>query len=369
MRVLGIDLGTTNTVAAIENVALPISSEDGRTTLPSVVSVVPNGTIQCGLPAKRRRSIDPRNTIFSSKRIIGRGWSEATTQEFLKRYPFDLVETEDQLVGFSTRAGIFTPVDIATIILTKTFELVKYHPSGFEKTLITVPASFNSQQRRETMAAGERAGLPGLALIEEPLAAAYAYGNVMNRVRRAGVYDLGGGTFDFSIVEWIDGTPRLIASESDLVVGGDDIDHLIAEWVADRVLESFHWDLRSYSEVYARLVAECERAKIRLSFFEETTLRLAEVDPTGPAGTEQLPVGREMLDPITQRLVQKTFVTCDSVLAGAGLRPADLDAIFLAGGSTHLAKVQEGVRSYFGKAGRFELDPTEVIALGASQHP
>ena len=369
MRVLGIDLGTTNTVAAIENVALPISTEDGRTTLPSVVSFIPNGRIQCGISAKRRRSIDPQNTIYSSKRIIGRGWSDAATQDFRKRYPFDLAETEDGLAGFSTRAGISTPVDIATIILTKTFELVKYHPSGFEKTFITVPASFNAHQRDATTAAGERAGLPELSLIEEPLATAYAYGNVMNRVRRAGVYDLGGGTFDFSIVEWVDDTPRLIASESDLLVGGDDLDHLIAEWVAARVLEKFSWDLTDYTEVYARLVGECERAKIRLSFFDETTVRLAEIDPTGPAGLEELPVGREMLDPISEELVRKTFVTCDSVLAAAGLRPADLDAIFLAGGSTHLSKVQEGVQMYFGKAGRFELDPTEVIALGASQHP
>jgi molecular chaperone DnaK (HSP70) len=170
-------------------------------------------------------------------------------------------------------------------------------------------------------------------------------------------------------VEWVDGAPRLIASESNLLVGGDDIDYLLAEWVADRVLEGFSWDLRGYSEVYARLVGECERAKIRLSFFDKTTVYLSEVDPTGPAGLDELPVGREMLEPISEQLVRKTFVTCDSVLAAAGLKPADLDAIFLAGGSTHLAKVQEGVQTYFGKAGRFELDPTEVIALGASQHP
>ncbi len=228
MRVLGVDLGTTNTVAAIENVALPISTDDGRTTLPSVVSLSPNGRIQCGLPAKQRRSIDPGNTIYSSKRIIGRGWSDAATQDFRKRYPFDLAETEDGLAGFSTRAGISTPVDIATIVLTKTFELVKHYPSGFEKTFITVPTSFNAQQRHATMAAGERADLPELDLIEEPLATAYADGNVMNPVRRAGVYDLGGGTFDFSIVEWVGGTARLIASESDLLVGGDDVDYLIA---------------------------------------------------------------------------------------------------------------------------------------------
>ena len=369
MRVLGIDLGTTNTVASIENVALPISTDDGRTTLPSVVSFVPNGRVQCGLPAKRRRSIDIRNTIYSSKRIIGRRWHDAATQDFRKRYPFDLVETEDELAGFSTRAGIFTPVDVAAIILTKIFEQVKHYPLGFEKTFITVPASFNAQQRRATTEAGERAGLPELNLIEEPLATAYAYGNVMNPVRRAGVYDLGGGTFDFSIVEWVGGTPRLIASESDLLLGGDDLDHMIAEWVATLVLERFSWDLRSHSDVYARLVGECERAKIRLSFFDETRIDLSEIDPTGPAGSEQLPIGREVLEPISEQLARMTFVTCDSVLAAAGLQAADLDAIFLAGGSTHLCKVQEGVQTYFGKAGSFDLDPTEVIALGASQHP
>jgi molecular chaperone DnaK len=280
-----------------------------------------------------------------------------------------MVKAEDGRPGFSTRGGTFTPIDIATIILTKTFEQVKHHPSGCDRTFVTVPASFNAQQRLATSEAGERAGLPNLSLIDEPLATAYAYGNVMNPVRRAAVYDLGGGTFDFSIVEWVEGAPRLIASESNLVVGGDDIDYLLAEWVADRVLEKFSWDLRGYSEVYAKLVAECERAKIRLSFFDKTTVYLSEVDPTAPPGLDELPVGREMLEPISEQLVRKTFVTCDSVLAAAGLQPADLDAIFLAGGSTHLSKVQEGVQLYFGQAGRFELDPTEVIALGASQHP
>jgi molecular chaperone DnaK len=204
-------------------------------------------------------------------------------------------------------------------------------------------------------------------LIDEPLATAFAYRNVSNPVRRAGVYDLGGGTFDFSVVDWTRGTTRLIACDSDLAVGGDDIDHLLAEWVAEEVLKQLNWDLRGYAEVYARLVAECERAKIRLSFFDETLLDLSQIDPDGLGSSEGMPLRCDVLNRISEGLVQRTFVTCDSVLRNAGLRASDLDAVFMAGGSTYLSKVREDVHSYFGMPGRFELEPTEVVALGSSQ--
>ena len=367
MRILGIDLGTTNTVAAIENFALPISGEDGRATMPSVVSFLPNGTIEHGMAAKRRRSIDCHNTIFSAKRIIGRRWTDAKTQEFRNRYPFNLVEIEDGTPAFATRAGVFTPTDIASILLSSIYNQVKHVPKGFDRSIVTVPAAFNARQRRATVAAVEKAGMPSVKLIDEPLATAYGYMTVSNPVKRAGIYDLGGGTFDFSIVDWTRSTPRLLARQSDLSLGGDDVDHLLADWVVEQVLERYNWDLRGYSEVYARLVAECERAKIRLCFFHETNLDLAQVDPDCPARFEGFSLTQQVLNRISEKLVKSTFVTCDSVLAEAGLRPKDLNAVFLAGGSTHLAKVREGVEIYFGKAGRFELEPTEVVALGASQ--
>jgi molecular chaperone DnaK len=367
MRLLGIDLGTTNTVGASAGRAVPVSFEDGRLTLPSVVSFLPNGASLTGTAAKRRRSIDSRNTIFSAKRIIGRRWSDAKTQQFHDRYPFDLVELAEDTPAFETRAGAFTATDIASMVLSSMFDELKDLGQTFDRTIITVPAGFNGRQRNATVAAARKAGLPEVRLLDEPMATALAYMNVSNPVARAGIYDLGGGTFDFSIVDWTRGLQSLRACESDLALGGDDIDQLLAEWVANQVLERWNWDLRNYSEVYARLVAECERAKIRLCFFDETAIELALVDPDGPAASEELRLHKEILDQLSEGLVRRSFVTCDSVLGKAGLRVTDLDAVFLAGGSTHLGRVRDGVEAYFGQVGRFELDPIEVIALGASQ--
>jgi molecular chaperone DnaK len=367
MSAIGIDLGTTNTVAARGNVAIPIPSERGRSILPSVVSFLPNGTTQVGLDAKRRRWIDIQNTIFSAKRIIGCRWSDARTQEFRKRYPFDLVEGPNDTPAFQTRAGDVTPANIASILLASVHKQIQRLKVDFDATVITVPAAFNERQRDATLTAAERADLPAVRLIDEPLSTAYAYRKVSNPVARAGVYDLGGGTFDFSIVDWSGDRPRLLGFQSDLMLGGDDIDQRLATWVAERVLKEYNWDLRNYREVSARLVAECERAKIRLCFFDETALDLSQIDPECPAATESFPISRDVLDGISQDLVRQTFVTCDGVLAKTRMRPKDLDAIFLAGGSTHLAKVREGVETYFGQRGRFELEPTEVVALGASQ--
>ncbi len=367
MGLLGIDLGTTNTVAAVDGVALPISGEDGRTTLPSIVSFLPNGTTQVGMAGKRRRMIDSRNTIFSAKRIIGRRWSDAMTQEFRARYPFELIEVEGDAPAFKTRAGVFSPTVVSAMILDTVCAQVRHTPSGIDRAIVTVPAAFGARQREATVAAAQKAGLSSVWLVDEPLATADAYLNVSNPVRRAGIYDLGGGTFDFSVVDWTHGTTRLIACDSDLALGGDDIDLLLAEWVAEEVLKQFNWDLRNYSEIYARLVSECERAKIRLSFFEETLIDLSLVDPDGLAGCDGLPLRGDVLSRISENLVRRSFVTCDAVLAKAGLRTSDLDAVFLAGGSTHLTKVREGVEAYFGQVGRFELEPTEVVALGASQ--
>ncbi len=367
MRVLGIDLGTTNTVAALDDRTLPLSPRDGRgSSLPSVVAFLPNGVTRIGLAAKRRRWIDSENTVFSAKRIIGRRFDDAVTQAYRERYPLQVVEGEGGVPAFETRAGRLTAVDIAAEMLTAIRDKVTVQPLDFDRAAVTVPAGFGMAQREATLAAAEQAGLVGARLVDEALATAHAYGRATNPVSRAGVYDLGGGTFDFSIVEWKGGEPELVESQSDLALGGDDIDQVLAEWAADQVLKEWNWDLRNYSEIYARLVAECEQAKIRLSFFEETVVDLSQVDTEGSVPAEGLPISREILDRISEDLVRRTFVTCDGVLAAAGLRPGDLDAVFLAGGSTHLGKVRDGVEAYFAQPGRFELEPTEVVALGAS---
>jgi molecular chaperone DnaK len=363
--ILAIDLGTTNIVAAGNGSALPLSCEKGRTSLPSAVAFLPNGTTEVGTAAKFRRSIDPDNSIFSAKRIIGRRWEEQETKEFCNSYPMSMIE-KDGAPHFMTRAGLFSATDVASILLSMIHEEVSSAATGFESVVMTVPPPFSERQRVETLVAADTAGFRDVQLVHEPVATAYAFGNVSNRVARAGVFDLGGGTFDFSVVDWTRDTPSLVCSQTNLSIGGDDIDQQIAKWVADQVLEEHNWDLRNYSEINTRLLLECERAKIRLSFFEETAIELHKIDPDGPAASQELEIRRADLDVLSEDLVRQTFVTCDQVLREADVRPQDLEAIFLAGGSTHLSKVREGVEIYFGQPGRFELEPTEVVAIGAS---
>ena len=365
-RQLGIDLGTTNTVVAIEGIPQELAIESGRTTLPSVLSFLANGETRIGTAAKRRRSVDPKNTLFSAKRIIGRDLEDPETTEFGERYKFELCAGEDGGARFVTRAGPISPTDVAAIILANLVGQLTHDLDGIEETVITVPPGFSASQRDNTILAAEKAGLPAVRLLDEPIAAAEAYTHTCNAVGRAGIYDLGGGTFDFSVVEWRDGAPELIASESDLSTGGDDVDHLLAEWVVEQVLARHNWDLRGYSEVYMRLLAECERAKIRLCFFPETTLDLGQVDPDCPVPFEGFTMTREDLDPLAESIARRTFAACDATLRQASIRSDELDAIFLVGGSTHLAKVRESIESYFGMAGSYDLEPTEAVAIGAS---
>ncbi len=363
---IGIDLGTTNTVAASEGIPLPLAGESGRTTLPSVVSFPPSGETLVGTAAKRRRSVDPQNTLFSVKRIIGRQWDDPAVQTFAENYGFDLADVEDGSVALRTRCGPIHPIDVASMLLTHLASQIAADISASEETIISVPAGFDAQQRSATSQAAEKAGLSSVRLIDEPLAAAHAYAHVSNPVDRACVYDFGGGTFDFSVVEWENGFPHLLASETVLSVGGDNIDQMVANWVVEQVLERHNWDLRSYTEVYMRLLAECERAKIRLSFFDETALDLGQVDPDCPVPFEGFVLRQEDLDPIAEAVARQTFSACDSALRRADVRPEDLQAVFLIGGSTHLSKVRDCIEAYFGMPGRYDLEPTDAVAIGAS---
>lgn len=361
-QTLGVDLGTTNTVAALGGRVLALGAT--RPLLPSVVAFLPNGSVQVGAAARRRRSIDCANTIYSSKRIIGRRWEEPEVQEFRERYPFELAE-KDGGAGFVTRAGTFSPTDIAAIVLKTLQEKVAPVASQLE-IVITVPAGFSERQRFATLEAAGKAKFATAQLIEEPVSAARAYRGILGPLKKVAVYDLGGGTFDFAIVDCSGSQPSVLRSASDMFLGGDDIDAKIAEWVAGEVLKQHNWDLTNYPEVQDRLLAECERAKIRLSRWERTTLDLSQVDPELPAAAEPIALHREGIDRVAEQLVRRTFATCDGVLREVGLLPQDLDAILLAGGSTHLPMVRSGVEAYFSQPGRHDLDATEVVALGAS---
>lgn len=363
MQTLGIDLGTSNTVAAVANHVFEIS-DDGRTTLPSVVGFLPTGSVRVGSAARRRRAIDCENTIYSSKRIIGRDWDEYETASFRERYPFRLEEDAGGRPLFVTRAGRYSATEIAGLVLVEVLDKVRSLPDEFA-VKITVPAAFLSAQREATAAAAALAGLRHVELLDEPTATAYAYLSLPRSTKRAVVYDLGGGTFDCAVVDCTRAKPHTVAHVSDLSLGGDDIDWKLAGWVARLVLENHNWDLTNYAETFDRLLRCCEEAKIRLSHQQQAVVSLSQVDPDCPVAAEDVTVTRQLLDELCTDLVKRSFVICDEALRVAGLRPSEIDSVFLAGGTTLLPMVQEGVRAYFGQPGLLEFDPTEVVARGA----
>lgn len=361
---IGIDLGTTNSVAARSGIALEIEGE-GHATMPSVVAFLPNGKVQVGAAARRRRAIDSSNAIFSSKRIIGRLFDSYETRNFRERYPFEIVEMPDATLAFETRAGKISPVDAAAFVLTGLRDRAGIDPNPGSVTL-TVPAAFAERQRSATLEAARKADLGEATLLDEPTATAHAYLEAGHGCGRALVYDLGGGTFDCAVIDCGASTPSVVAHVSDLVLGGDDIDHRLAEWVTSHVLEKHNWDLSNYSEIYDRLLYRCEAAKIQLSLDQEAPIELAQVDPECPAMGEAVTLTQGLLAKLSQDIVRRSFIACDEVLRAADLRPRDIDRVFLAGGTTLMPTVQEGVRAYFGHGGMLEFDPTEVVAIGAS---
>ncbi len=364
MRQLGIDLGTTNTVACFGEEILGID-DGGVGCLPSVVAFLPNGSVATGEASRRRRAIDGANTIFSSKRIIGRRFDEEQTREFRERYPFEVIDSGHDSPIFATRGGWHSPTDIAAILLRCICEPLCDEMRDLD-VVITVPSGFGEPQRAATLAAAKAAGFQRLRLVDESEATACVYQAVSSLRGVVGVYDLGGGTFDVSIVECRDSDVRVLSRGTEPFLGGDDIDREIADWVTREVLKQHNWDLSNYSEVTIRLLAECERAKIRLACNEETRIDLCQVDPECPIAAEGLPIRREVMDKLCMDLVQRTFLACDRALGEASVRVSDLEAVLLAGGTTHLPMVQKGVEAYFGQRGLIEFEPTSVVAHGAS---
>jgi molecular chaperone DnaK len=360
---LGIDLGTTNSVVTVDRQVRHIS-DAGRTTLPSVVAFLPNGSVHVGEFARRRRAIDCHNTIYSSKRIIGRRIDEGQTRNFIDRYPFEIVEKPKGWPAFHTRAGDFTPTQIASQILRELLKRIELDPKQCEAVL-TVPANFSDAQRQASADAAAATGLGYPRLVDEPSATALAYVHSNHPCRRAVVYDLGGGTFDCAVLDCGNGMPRMVSHASDLQLGGDDIDHALAQWVKNLVLEKHNWDLASYTETYDRLLARCEEAKIALSVSADAPVYLSQVDPECPVEDDAIVLTQSILNEMCEDLVRRSFIACDDVLGMAGLKPSDIDAVFLAGGTTMLPVIQRGVETYFGRAGFVEFDPTEVVAIGA----
>lgn len=363
MRKIGIDLGTTNTVACIEERVLGID-KDGESGLPSVVAFLPNGTVSTGRSAVRRRAIDGANTIFSSKRLIGCRFSERKTVMFRDHYPIEVVDAGDDRPAFKTRAGLHSPTDIASILLDPIAERLVDFDEDLE-VVLTVPAGFNERQRDETLTAALHAGLRSPRLVDETSATAYAYNEDSDMRGPVAVFDLGGGTFDIAILDCDKRTPELLGTASDLFLGGDDIDRKLADWATLEVLKHDNWDLGNCTDVAIRLLAECEAAKIRLSTREETRIDLSRVDGDCPLAREGLLIRRSTLDGLCTELVQRAFRSCDEALSKAGLRAGQLSRVLLAGGTSHIPVIRQSVEHYFGRTASMEHEPTEVVALGA----
>ena len=365
--IVGIDLGTTNSVSAIAGRAVSIT-EDGCCTLPSVVAFLPNGHTMVGRGARRRRAIDFENTIWSSKRIMGRRFRDSTTASFRERYRFSMIEGPNGEPLFATRTGNFSPTEIASKVLGEIAQWAEFRTKATQVN-VTIPAMFGTAQRDATTQAAALAGIPNVQLISESTAVVFAYRALDIELGNTLVYDLGGGTFDCAVLDCSEEAPKLLSHASDLFLGGDDIDQNLAAWVTRYVLEKHNWDLTNYSEITDRLVARCEEAKIELSSANEATVELSQIDPECPAASEGVTISRRILDRLCENLVRRTFLTCDEALSRAGMHPPDIDTIILAGGTTMLPVVQSGVSAYFGKQGLLKVDPTQVVAQGASLAP
>ena len=361
-KTVGIDLGTTNTVVARNFETLRI--EGGSSVMPSAVAFPPSGATLIGKAARRRRAMDPGNTILSAKRIIGARWRSSYTTQFRDHYPYDLVEGPDGWAVFNTRAGLVCPVEVSSTVIRGLCELTKC-PVQDVHAVVTAPVGFDTRRRDATALAVSKANFASVRVIEEPIATALAYLN-RSSLKYAFVYDLGGGTFDAAVVDCSSYPFRVIGHGGDPYLGGDDVDRTIALHVADRTLASDGWDLSNDAVTFDRLVLACELAKCELSESEEAAIAIPSVDLAAPESCGIIRITREQVQQLTLDLVRRTFSMCDEVLAQAGLKARDMEAIFLAGGSTRLPGLNAYIESYFGKRPRSDLDPMQVVGLGAS---
>ncbi len=363
---IGVDLGTTNTVVATDARVLPMRTSDGAArSVPSVVAFPPTGGVLVGAGARRRRAMDPHNTLSSTKRLIGRLATSVAVGDFGRRYPQTLEAMPDGVIGFRTRAGLVSPIDTASLILRAAFQASQVD-AEVASGVITVPAAFQHAQREATRRAGRMAGLADVRLLEEPVAVALAHGRDSVPGQYCAVYDFGGGTFDFAVLEKKGDALHILAHGGDLFLGGDDLDAAFAGVAIARLLRDHNWDLTGSPEALNRLIFECEYAKRLLSAHDEVPIRMSEVDPDTPVGDIEIKVTRQEFEASVMNLVRRTFVACDEVLREANLSPREMSAVFLAGGTTMAPIVHKMAAGYFGLPPSHEVSPLDAIAVGAS---
>jgi len=368
--VIGIDLGTTNSVVAVadQNGARVLSSEDGA-LIPSVVSFHPSGDVLIGASAKERRLLDAQNTVYSVKRLIGRPYTSYEVKHARERFAFELSEGPSGGVLVTARGETYTLSEISAFVL-RHVRKVADTALGAEcnKAVVTVPANFNELQRSATKAAGRVAGLDVLRILNEPTAAALAYGYNKTSNERVAVYDLGGGTFDITILQLAGDVFEVLATAGDTFLGGDDVDSMVADHMTAQFLEQHRYDAHQDLQAYERLKAAAEWAKIQLSEKPQVKLCVEELayGEGGAALNLDYALTREQLEHMCQPLVARSFDVCEDAMKAAGLRPTQLDNVILVGGSTRIPLLQRMVAEYFGRKPLSNIDPDLVVAQGAA---
>jgi len=367
-KIIGIDLGTTNSVVSLMEGGEPhvIQNLEGHRTTPSVVAFTDDGTRLVGAPARRQAVTNPRKTIFSIKRFMGRRHSEVAAEE--KLVPYELVGKPDELVKVHIDGKDYTPPEISAMVLSALKEAAESHlGETVEKAVITVPAYFNDSQRQATKDAGTIAGLEVVRIINEPTASALAYGLDKKKSGRVAVYDLGGGTFDISILDIGDGVFEVLSTNGDTHLGGDDFDEVLIAHVATEFKKESGIDIRQDAMALQRLKEACEKAKCELSSAAQSDINLPFItaDAAGPKHL-QLSITRARFEQLAESLIERTEGPCRRALEDAGLKPGDIDDVILVGGSIRIPAVQAKVKKVFGREPNKSVNPDEVVAIGAA---
>jgi len=369
-KVIGIDLGTTNSCVAVmegKQVKVIENSEGARTT-PSMVAFTNDSERLVGHPAKRQAVTNPENTFFAIKRLIGRTYGDPTTEKDKALVPYKIIKADNNDAWVEARGESYSPSQISAFILQKMKETAEsYLGEKVSKAVITVPAYFNDAQRQATKDAGKIAGLEVLRIINEPTAAALAYGLDKKDGKTIAVYDLGGGTFDVSVLEIGDGVFEVKATNGDTFLGGEDFDARIIDYLADEFKKEQGIDLRSDKLALQRLKEAAEKAKIELSSSQQTDVNLPFItaDQHGPKHLN-VKLTRAKLEGLVDELIERTMEPCRKALKDAGLSAGDIDEVILVGGMTRMPKVQEKVKEFFGKEAHKGVNPDEVVAMGAA---
>ncbi len=368
-KIIGIDLGTTNSCVAVMegNEPVVIANDEGRRTTPSIVAFLKNGERKVGDPAKRQAITNPQNTIMSVKRFMGHKWNEVTGE--ISHSSYKVVKGDNDTVRIDIDGRMYTPQEISAMVLQKMKKTAEdYLGQEVTEAVITVPAYFNDAQRQATKEAGEIAGLNVRRIINEPTAAALAYGlDKKNQDQKIAVFDLGGGTFDISILELGDGVFEVKSTNGDTHLGGDDFDTIIMDWLSEEFKKDEAIDLRKDPMAWQRLKEASEKAKVELSSSSETEINLPYVTAVDGVPKHLVKkLTRAQFEKLSDNLFERCLKPCELALKDAGMNISEIDEVILVGGSTRIPKVQEIVEKFFGRKPNRGVNPDEVVAIGAS---